>query len=161
MTTAAVTDSFRSLMASFPTGVAVVTAFDGSSPRGMTVSSLCSATLTPPTLLVCLRAESPTLSAVLCGGVFSVNLLHANAQPVAELFASGDPDRFKRVGWISGAGGPHLVDDAHMVADCKISKTSLVGDHVVVFGEVMTITSPADHDVPLLYGLRRFSSWQA
>src|SRR6266540_7393763 len=57
---------FQALMASFPSGVAIVTATgsDGK-PYGMTCSSLCSVALTPPTLLVCMRNGSPTLDAVL------------------------------------------------------------------------------------------------
>src|SRR4051794_32353003 len=114
---------FRSFMAGFPTGVAVVaTVAAGGAPRGMTCSSVCSVTLSPPTLLVCLRAASPTLDAVLDRATFAVNLLHEQAQPVAQLFASGSVDRFDRVRWRSEStdGGPHLLDDAHAVADCRV-----------------------------------------
>ncbi|MQS39982.1 flavin reductase family protein, partial [Streptomyces katsurahamanus] len=91
---------FREMMASFPTGVSVVTARDSSAaPWGMTCSSLCSLSVNPPTLLICLRTESPTLRAVLTSGAFAVNLLHGGAERVAALFASGAPDRFERVAW--------------------------------------------------------------
>ncbi|TDV49664.1 flavin reductase family protein [Actinophytocola oryzae] len=151
---------FRALMATFPTGVAVVTAteVDGS-PRGMTCSSVCSVSVRPPTLLVCLREGSPTLSAVLGLAGFAVNLLHDEARPVAELFASGDPDRFDRVGWARDPSfaGPHLVDDAHTIADCRVTRTVRVGDHAVVFGEVHRLDLPtASPPRPLLYGLRRY-----
>src|SRR5439155_979792 len=53
----AVPDRFRAMMSAFPTGVAVVTTTDADGrPHGMTCSSVCSVTLEPPTLLVCLRA---------------------------------------------------------------------------------------------------------
>jgi flavin reductase (NADH) len=69
-------DVFRSLMSEFPTGVAVVTSLDhDGEPRGMTCSALCSVTGTPPTLLVCLCRESPTLNAVIRCGRFAVNFL--------------------------------------------------------------------------------------
>ncbi|MEV0677477.1 flavin reductase family protein [Actinosynnema sp. NPDC050436] len=154
---------FRTLMSHFPTGVAVITttAPDGV-PRGMTVSSVCSVTLSPPTLLVCLRNGSPTLDAVLGAGAFAVNFLHGDARPVAELFASGAPDRFDLVGWRQpdGAAGPHLVRDAHAVADCRVSRTEPVGDHTVVFGEAYRVAHEAGH-LPLLYGLREYQVWQA
>lgn len=155
---------FRALMAGFPTGVTIVTAFDDEGrPRGMTCSSVCSVALDPPTLLVCVRVDSPTLRAMLNSGVFAVNLLHNDAQPAAELFASGRPDRFDRIRWTAerDSGGPHLTADTHAVADCRISRTEQVGDHLVVFGEVARVTlRPGDHR-PLMYGLRRFQSWPA
>jgi flavin reductase (DIM6/NTAB) family NADH-FMN oxidoreductase RutF len=152
---------FRALMARFPTGVAVVTTLDEhGAPRGMTVSSVCSVTLSPPTLLVCLRKGSPTLDAVLEQGRFTVNFLHGQAQTVAELFASGAPDRFDLIPWElpPDAGGPHLHEDAHSVADCRVSRTEHVGDHIVVFGEVFAVSERQDR-APLVYGLREYRSW--
>jgi flavin reductase (DIM6/NTAB) family NADH-FMN oxidoreductase RutF len=154
------TADVRHLMAGFPTGVSVVTSMgaDGR-PCGMTCTSLCSVAVEPPTLLVCLRAGSPTLGAVLDSGSFAVNLLHRRARTVAELFASGDADRFQRVDWAPvPVGGPHLVKAAHTVADCRVVHTHQVGDHDVVLAEVVQVSSlgPA---VPLLYGMRRYGAW--
>jgi flavin reductase (DIM6/NTAB) family NADH-FMN oxidoreductase RutF len=152
---------FRGLMARFPTGVAVVTTLDeDGAPRGMTVSSVCSVTLSPPTLLVCLRKGSPTLDTILEQGVFAVNFLHGQARTVAELFASGAPDRFDLIPWElpPDASGPHLHEDAHSVADCRVSRTEHVGDHIVVFGEVFAVSERHD-EAPLMYGLREYHSW--
>ncbi|MFE4373649.1 flavin reductase family protein [Streptomyces sp. NPDC056835] len=154
---------FRELMAGYPTGVAVVTAFDAARrPWGMTCSSLCSVTLRPPTLLVCVRSASPTLDAVLDGERFSVNLLGEAGRPVAELFASGAPDRFDRVRWQDppGCGGPHLPGVAHAVADCRVVRAEPVAGHTVVFGEVeRSVTREAPR--PLMYGLRGYALWPA
>jgi flavin reductase (DIM6/NTAB) family NADH-FMN oxidoreductase RutF len=151
----------RTLMAAFPTGVSVVTATgrDGTS-RGMTCTSLCSVSLDPPVLLVCLRRGSPTLQAVVESGLFAVNLLHAQARPTAELFASGAPDRFERVVWQAGEGaaGPHLTHSSHTVADCLVIGAQAVGDHTVVLGKVDVVT-PVRNRRPLLYGLRHYVSW--
>lgn len=153
----------RSLMAAFPTGVAVVTTkAEGCRPWGMTCTSLCSVSLRPAVLLVCLRSGSPTLEATLESGGFTVNLLKDDARHIAELFASGAPDRFSRIDWCepTGCAGPHLHTSSHSVADCVVTHSASVGDHEVVFGEVVTITHRAT-PVPLLYGLRRYASWQA
>lgn len=154
-------DDFRQLMAGFPAGVAVVTAFDlAGRPWGMTCSSLCSVTLSPPTLLVCLRHNSPTRAAVCSRAAFTVNLLHDQAQATAELFASGNPHRFDLVSWCppEGTGGPHLAGAIHAIADCRVSRLSEVGDHTVIFGEVVRISSRGKPN-PLLYGLRRYAGW--
>lgn len=151
----------RPLMAGFPTGVTVVTALapDGE-PRGMTATSLCSVALDPPTVLVCLRCGSPTLDAVLAGGGYAVNLLHSEARSTAELFASGVADRFERVTWRAGenARGPHLVESAHIIADCEVADTHTVGDHCVVFARVRSIQQLRTRK-PLLYGMRRYGDW--
>lgn len=151
----------RPLMASFPSGVVVTTAIhaDGR-PWGMTCTSLCSVSLDPPVLLVCLRSGSPTLTAISTSGAFAVNLLHDRARPSAELFASGAVDRFDRVRWHADgdAGGPHLVDAAHTIADCTVTGVSVVGDHTVVMGQVRAI-SRLRPVRPLLYGLRQYSTW--
>jgi flavin reductase (DIM6/NTAB) family NADH-FMN oxidoreductase RutF len=152
-------------MARHPSGVAIVTtaAPDGE-PRGMTCSSVCSVALEPPTLLMCLRRESTTLAALLEVSAFAVNLLHEKAKPAAQLFASGAPDRFDRVCWIRepGTGVPHLVDDAHTIADCRVSGTLPVGDHLVVFGEVHQVrTHAVGPPSSLLYGMRRYWSLHA
>ncbi|MGH3770345.1 MAG: flavin reductase family protein [Pseudonocardiaceae bacterium] len=152
----------RSLMASFPTGVTIVTAVDSAGrPRGMTCSSLCSVTLDPPTLLICLRRQSPTLRATQQSGMFAVNLIHAAARATAELFASGSMYRFDRVRWNldPDSAGPHLLNDAHAVADCRVSGAELVGDHAVVFGEVTRVTRQPG-PTPLLYGLRHYATWR-
>ncbi|MEU0486406.1 flavin reductase family protein [Streptosporangium sp. NPDC006013] len=152
---------FRSLMSAFPSGVAIVTTAEpGGRPWGMTCSSVCSVALDPPTLLVCVRRPSPTLKAMLKLSTFTVNLLHDRARYAAELFASGTPDRFERVRWRTepSFGGPHLVDEAHAFADCRVTRTVEVGDHTVVFGQVFRVEQRA-RAVPLLYGLREYSSW--
>ncbi|MFJ9614986.1 flavin reductase family protein [Streptomyces noursei] len=156
---------FRALMSTFPTGVAVVTTGGPEDPpRGLTVSSVSSVSLDPPTLLVCLNRNSRTLESVLEQRTFAVNLLHAGARSAATLFASGDPHRFDAVEWANSAefGGPHLVRDAHAIADCRVSRTLRVGDHEVIFGEIFRVEQelPEDAD-PLLYGMRTFASWPA
>ena len=95
-----------------------------------------------------------------------MNLLHDLGRPVAELFASGDPDRFTRIPWRRNdlPGGPHLTEHAHAIADCGVAGTTRIGDHVVVFGRVMRVrwggAGRSGSPSPLLYGLRQYSSWR-
>jgi flavin reductase (DIM6/NTAB) family NADH-FMN oxidoreductase RutF len=153
-------DDYRALMSSFPTGVAVVTAIGADAlPRGATCSSLCSVTLTPPTLLVCLKSRSETLDAIRARAWFAVNLLHARARRTAETFASPVADRFAYLRWqaIGPAALPWLVEAAFAVSECRLAGLSAVGDHTIVFGQVTSVTITAD--APLLYGMRRYGAW--
>jgi flavin reductase (DIM6/NTAB) family NADH-FMN oxidoreductase RutF len=151
---------YKSLMSGFPTGVSVVTSVgEDQQPHGITCSSLVSVTLEPPTLLVCIWFGSPTLAAVRESGRFAVNLLHARARATAELFCTPIPDRFRRVAWrrSPALGLPWLDADAFAFAECSATDLVTVGDHVLMLGQVTTVVR---HDnVPLLYGMRRFSVW--
>jgi flavin reductase (DIM6/NTAB) family NADH-FMN oxidoreductase RutF len=93
--------------------------------------------------------------------MFAVNLLHAEARATAQLFASGAADRFDRVLWHADpdSAGPHLPEDAHAVGDCRVIDVQFVGDHAVVFGEVVRVTH-GQAQPPLLYGLRHYATWQ-
>jgi flavin reductase (DIM6/NTAB) family NADH-FMN oxidoreductase RutF len=153
----------RPMMAAFPTGVGVITALaEDGHPWGMTCTSMCSVTLDPPSLLVSLRSASPTLRAITTTGSFALNLLHDAARPVAELFASGAPDRFEQISWHMDpdSGGPHLPEAAHTIADGIVISTTSVGDHTLVIGEVEAVTYVAEPR-PLIYGLRRFGAWRS
>nr|QXL90849.1 flavin reductase family protein [Streptomyces sp.] len=155
-------DRYRTLMSGFPTGVAVVTGLDDhGEPRGATCSALCSVTMVPPTILVCLKAGSSTLAAVRDRGWFALNLLHARARAAAEVFSSPVADRFAHVRWkrLGHTGLPWLVHDAFAIAECRVSELTTVSTHTVVFGQVTDAELAEDLPDPLLYGLRRFSAW--
>ncbi|MCW6009500.1 flavin reductase family protein [Micromonospora sp. CPCC 205371] len=151
---------FREMMAAFPTGVSVVTARHGTAPRGMTCSALCSLSVNPSTLLVCLRTGSPTLGAVLGSGGFAVNLLHGEAEWVAALFASGAPTRFERVPWrpTGHTGSPALFEASHAVADCTVERVHPSGDHAIVVGLVRAVDRFRAGSA-LLYGFRQYGQW--
>ncbi|MEO3810557.1 flavin reductase family protein [Sphaerisporangium sp. B11E5] len=149
----------RDFMTTFPTGVAVVTALDlHDRPWGMTCTSLCSVTVEPPTLLVCLRDGGPTLRAVLDRQAFAVNLIRQDSRHTAQLFASGRADRFQHIPWMldADAARPHLDSaHAHSVADCRVVRADLLHDHWIVYGELIRISADTAAP-PLLYGYRRY-----
>jgi flavin reductase (DIM6/NTAB) family NADH-FMN oxidoreductase RutF len=151
---------FRQLMSAFPTGVAVVTTTTPEeTPRGMTCSAVSSVTLTPPTILICLQQGTRTAVAVRETGTFAVNLLHSRSRAVAEVFAAPVGDRFALVDWkFSLHRLPMLWRDAFAFAECHVTDTVDVGDHTVYFGHVDVIDQV--DDVPLVYGLREFGTWQ-
>jgi flavin reductase (DIM6/NTAB) family NADH-FMN oxidoreductase RutF len=153
-------DDYRALLSAFPAGVAVVTARDAAGePCGMTCSTVTGVTLSPPTLLVCLRAGSRTADAVRLRGAFAVNLLHAKARQAAEVFSSPIADRFARVCWDeSWCGLPWLKDDAFALAECVVTNSVEVGDHSVLFGRVARVVR-TEETAALVYGLRQFWAW--
>src|SRR5215470_1017226 len=92
--------TFLEIMASFPSGVAVVTTLDASgAPRGLTSTAVSSVSAEPPLLLVCVDLESRTLPALRAGGRFVVNFLREGRSELARVFASKAEDKFERVEW--------------------------------------------------------------
>ncbi len=157
---AVLADRLREMMSRYPTGVAIVTCLDPhGTPCGMTCSSLVSVCLDPPTLLVCLRTASATSVAIGGHASFAVNLLDVGGRDVAQLFSSPIADRFVHVRWQRSPGGqPWLVDHAVAVADCSVVHSVAIGDHTVVFGEVVDL-AVWGRSPPLLYGMRRYADW--
>lgn len=155
-------ERFRELMSRFPTGVSVVTTRDPEGESwGMTCSSLVSVCMRPPTLMVCLRTESPTTEVIRRRGLFAVNLLSAGSRPVAERFAAPTADRFALGTWrTSAAGMPWLADGVLARAECRVRQSVEAGDHTAVFGEVVDVSLPVQPaGPPLLHGLRRYATW--
>src|SRR5260370_8854683 len=79
---------FRETMATFPSGVVVLTAFrQDSLPRGLTVSAFCAVSLDPPLALACVHKTSNTLPAAQHARGFTPNILaaprHQRAPPHA------------------------------------------------------------------------------
>lgn len=160
--TALAATAFRTLMASHPGGVAVVTTADEDGvPYGFTCTALCSVSLDPPRLLVCAAHGGRTLPVLTARGAFVVNMLHADGRGAAEVFTSRTADRFGQVSWQSGpaTGLPVLGDDAHAIAECRVAALYPCGDHTIVVGDVLRSEVRTTDPAPLLYGRRRFAAW--
>ena len=148
--------TFFDVMASFPSGVAVVTTTtrDGV-PRGLTTTAVCSVSADPPTVLVSLDLGSRTLDALRERGAFAVNFIGAGRSDLCLLFASKERDKFERVPWTSGAAGlPLLHEDALAWAE-EVE----VGDHVVLIALVESGGVRPELEPPILYYRRSWGVW--
>ena len=86
-------DAFITTMRQVAASVAVVTT-DGPAGRyGATVSTFCSVSADPPTVLICLSAERRIAKAVRDNQYFCVNLLSQNHIAIANRFAGMDDAR--------------------------------------------------------------------
>ena len=133
--------AFRSIMASFPTGVAVVTVTDMEGiPRGLTCSAVCSVSLTPAMLLICVGKTSNTLPALAERGSFVVNFLTEEAKTVAMTCASKAADKFSGIPWQASQvahNAPILHEHVTAYAECLIHELIDAGDHIVIIANVV------------------------
>src|SRR5580692_8676263 len=80
-------EAFRLAMREFASGVAIVAAGHGDGRNGCTATSLCSLSLEPPTLIVCLARASTTLATLRAEGAFGLSLLAAGDADLADRYA--------------------------------------------------------------------------
>jgi flavin reductase (DIM6/NTAB) family NADH-FMN oxidoreductase RutF len=150
---------FREIMASFPTGVAIVTAREsGGRPRGLTLSAFSPVSLDPPLVLVCVDRASNTLPALQAAGGFTVNFLAGGREHLAVLYASKADEKFEGIAWRlpeTPEGGPVLHEDCAAYAVCITRQAIEAGDHWVFIGEVREGSAIAGR-LPLVYHRRAF-----
>ena len=150
---------FREIMASFPSGVVVLTAFGADGlPRGLTVSAFCAVSLVPALALACIDKSSNTLPAVQYTGGFTANILAAGRERLARHMATKATDKFDSLSWrrpSSPAGGPILWSDAAAYAVCTLRETIEGGDHWVLIGAV-TEGAHRDGVAPLVFSRRGY-----
>ena len=149
---------FREAMGRTASGVTVVTS-DGAAGRvGVTVSSLCSLSMEPPSVLFCLHRDSRSLPAILANGVFAANILAQGQHRVADSFAGLIPeyrdDRFAAGEWDALTTGAPILQGALCRFDCKVAQVFEFGTHRIVAGEVIALESHATD--PLVYSDRGY-----
>lgn len=145
---------FRSVMARLSAPVTIVTAYDQEGrPRGFTASAVCSLSLDPPLVLVCIARTALCHDVFVAASSFAVNVLRDEHQELAERFTASGIDRFAGTGFAGDSWAPHLPD-ALSVLTCSVHATHPGGDHTILVGQVERITASAGE--PLVHFDRRF-----
>jgi 3-hydroxy-9,10-secoandrosta-1,3,5(10)-triene-9,17-dione monooxygenase reductase component len=128
---------FRQVIGHFPTGVAVITAQGRDGPGGLTANALCSLSLEPLLLLVCLDNTARTLPIIRAAGRFAVNILCHEQHALSGVFASKRPERekFDGVPYAVRHGVP-ILDQALAWLVCDLHDEHPGGDHTIGIGAV-------------------------
>lgn len=142
--------AYRQAIGHFATGVTVVTSTGRAGSVGLTASAVCSLSLEPLLMVVCIDTGSRTLDAVRRSRRLAVNVLAYDQEHLAARFAGKAPEREKF------AGVPHEQVDGVPVLDGVVAwLTGTVrelapgGDHVIGVAEVRSVGAPGGD--PLLY----------
>jgi flavin reductase (DIM6/NTAB) family NADH-FMN oxidoreductase RutF len=130
--------TFRTLMGSFPTGVAVVTARGpGGELAGMTASALSSVSLDPPLLVICVDRATDFHRSIEGAPHFALSVLASDQEAMSRRFASETEDRFNGVGYTLDQFGLPLLEGAAAHLVCERWDARKVGDHTLFFGLVI------------------------
>lgn len=138
--------AFRDALGRYPTGVTIVSAYDGGRAVGMTVNSFASVSLEPPLVLWSIETATERYDMFRHAKTYAINVLAADQAGLAHACAL-DPDlRNCHAGW-SGDQAP-LIDGAVAHFVCRQSAVHPGGDHEIIVGEVLEMDTP--RDVPAL-----------
>jgi flavin reductase (DIM6/NTAB) family NADH-FMN oxidoreductase RutF len=134
-------DDFRRAMRHLVGGVSVITAGRAKDITGMTVTSVSSLSVEPPTLIVSVNRDSSSWRMLKRYGVFGVNILTADQVDIAERFTSKSglqgADRFAGAEWTTRASGVPLLVGALAAVDCEVEDMIERHSHAIVIGRVL------------------------
>jgi len=138
---------FRNAMRQLSGGVSVITAGKGRDISGMTVTSVSSLSVDPPSLIVSLNRESSSWPLVKRYGFFGVNILTSDQVDIAERFTGKGglkgADRFAGAQWTTRASGVPLLADALAAIDCEVEDIVERHSHAIVIGRVLDVAVSA------------------
>lgn len=146
-------ETLRSALRQFASGVTIVTAsFDGTM-AGITVSAFSSISLEPPIVMVSINNESSLLANLVQAEHFGVNVLHETQEPLARRFAESIPpaEKFLDVPLAIGRSGAPRIIGAIAWLDCVLDQTLRVATHTLMFGRVVEAHAPDLPGDPLVY----------
>ena len=143
-------DTFRSVLGRFSSGVTIVTARDAAGlDHGMTVSAFCSLSLQPPLVLVCIDHAASMHGLLLTHPRFGINILSSRQEAYSRRFADELSDRFDGIAYTRGESGVVLLEEALAHLECRVITHHDAGDHTLFVAEVDR-AEPRDGR-PLLY----------
>ncbi len=143
---------FRSALSRFASGVTVVTTLDASNnPVGLTVSSFCSLSLSPPLILICIDKETDSHPWFAHTGFFIVNILAEDQEELSRLFAAPTKDgaMFSRIDHTTLGSRIPALNGALATLECKLWQEYEGGDHTIYVGHVQKAN--VGEGKPLLY----------
>jgi flavin reductase (DIM6/NTAB) family NADH-FMN oxidoreductase RutF len=152
-------DDFRGAMRHLTGGVSVITVGRGREATGMTVTSVSSLSVDPPTLIVSVNRESSSWPVLKRHGFFGVNILAADQIEVAERFTGKGglkgAERFAGARWNTRVSGVPLLAGALAAIDCEVEHIVERHSHAIVIGRVLGIQS-SGHTAALAYWQGRY-----
>lgn len=155
---AGMADGLKRAMRLLAASVTVITAAADGRRGGMTATAVCSLSLEPPSLVLCVNRSSRTLPLIQASRRFCVNLLGAHQQVVAEDFAGAATDKFGAAsGWADHALGPPMLDTCLANVVCDLAGDMEVGTHVILVGHARHVRCSPGFS-PLIYADRRFTT---
>ncbi|VEB46879.1 4-hydroxyphenylacetate 3-monooxygenase coupling protein [Salmonella enterica subsp. enterica serovar Havana] len=150
---------FRDAMASLAAAVNIVTTAGHAGRCGITATAVCSVTDTPPSVMVCINANSAMNPVFQGNGRLCINVLNHEQELMARHFAGmtgmAMEERFHQPCWQNGPLGQPVLNGALAGLEGEISEVQTIGTHLVYLVAIKNIILSQDGH-GLIYFKRRF-----
>jgi len=133
---------FKEVLAHLAGGVAIISCWDGETPRGLLVSSITGLSVEPPRFLFCVRKEAGCHDALVRTAECGVTLLSVDDQEEAWRYASSAraAERFSPERWSLSPATPPAYQGGLARARCVIDSVTDAGTHSIL---IVTATESA------------------
>jgi flavin reductase (DIM6/NTAB) family NADH-FMN oxidoreductase RutF len=129
--------SFRDALASFPTGVTIITSRTSVGELvGITANSFGSVSLDPPLVLFSVARKAYSLQAFLEAPVFAVSVLASDQGAISNRFAVSSGEKWEGTPYTIAGHGCPIIDGALASFECDRHADYDGGDHVILVGYV-------------------------
>ncbi len=147
-------ETFKQAMRRLAAGVTIITTCHDQVRGGLTATAVCSLSVDPPQLLVCVNRSAAAHALISGGENLCVNLLARKHQALAARFAgqTGVPmsERFGAGRWTTLKTGAPVLEDALASFDCVVTEQVTSSTHTIFIGRVVAVHLRT-HGKPLLY----------
>ena len=149
-------ERFRQAWGNFPSGVSVVTFLtDEGVIHGLTATAICSVSLDPPMVLVCVGEKARSRGYLEQSGRFVMNFLAKGQEDLCWYFATKGERGASPSGYHKTAAGYPIIDGCVAYLDCRIVAQHPAGDHTIFIGRVEELEAPGG--APLVFHQGDFS----
>ena len=130
--------AYRSALGGFGTGVALVAARDeAGNAHGLIINSMTSVSLHPPIMLWCLANTSAAFRVFTEASAFSLNILRSHDAEVAQRFSRRGDRVIPAEQICTMETGAPVLTAAVASLDCRLRLRQPMGDHEVIYGDVI------------------------
>jgi flavin reductase (DIM6/NTAB) family NADH-FMN oxidoreductase RutF len=147
-------DLMKRVNRQFVTGVTVVTAMDGQTPRGLAVNAFSSISLDPPTVMVGVQRTSSTHDCLFRAEHLAINILSTDQLDVVRKFATKADDKFAGLDWAPGPFGSPLIDRSCAQMEVEIRERLQATTHTIFICRV--VHASVDERRPMVYSAGGF-----
>lgn len=150
--------AFKEVLARLASGVAIISYWDGDTPRGLLVSSITGLSVEPPRFLFCVRKEAACHDSLVVAEALNIAILSADDEEEALRFSTSarSDERFSPERWILSRYAPPTFRGGLAITRCR--RDSVVDAH----SHSLVIVSAQDHIVgrglPLVAWNRSFGT---
>jgi flavin reductase len=148
-------DLFRRVMASFVTGVTVITTQTRGEVRGMTANAFMSGSLDPPLCVISVGTKARMHAHLMEAGHFGVNILARGQESLIDHFAGRPVEGIDPK--YDYAGTTPLLAHANATIAAKVIAQHACGDHSLFIGQIFALRH-TDGLAPIVLHIGRLAS---